>query len=245
MADFAAGHLDIGVAAGDEDGQAWGEAGGQLGWIVAVGLGQEQRRRGTEDSGQDGRQARWYGAGRPEVGDSSGERVLDGAGLLGADLAGPLRGGDLRIDLVGDGVEVADAKRLEEPEGVDGRGRPGRADGEQQGEQRAFAMADDAQPVAVDAGLPGQESQRGRGLLLERADADGAGPAGVRAEPSAAAAELVVAEAGDSVGRQPVRDGLEGVDRSGEQRGVAVAVGWAAAGDEQDGLPPRDGLARG
>ena len=63
MADFAAGHLDIGVAAGDEDGQARGEAGGQLGWIVAVGLGQEQRRRGTEDSGQDGRQVRWYGAG--------------------------------------------------------------------------------------------------------------------------------------------------------------------------------------
>ena len=43
-------------------------------------------------------------------------------------------------------------------------------------EQRTSLWPMDAQAAAVDPGLPGEELQRGRGLLLERADADVGNP---------------------------------------------------------------------
>ena len=100
-------------------------------------------------------------------------------------------------------------------------GQPG---GEQQRVYAALAVPEHRQPGPVGLRLPGQEVQRGDGLLLIRPDPGPPGIRGIPAPSGLAAAQLVIAQAGDPVGRQPAGHRRQRVAVR-LTRGVVVAVG--------------------
>ena len=110
-------------------------------------------------------------------------------------------------------------------------GEPGR---QQQGVHPALAVSEGRQACAVDLPLAGQEAQRGRGLLLVDLEPDPLGMAGVPTPSRLAAAQLVVAQARDPVGRQPIRHRFKQVS-IGLPSAVVVAVGRRAAAPKQQG----------
>lgn len=82
VVDLAAGDLQVGVAAGDQDGRTRGKAGGELSRVVAVSLGKEQGRARIEDVGQPVRQPGRDRAVGPERGQEGIWAAGAGSGLV-------------------------------------------------------------------------------------------------------------------------------------------------------------------